>query len=300
MVTFPSVRDAAGGAVRLEYVPDAWFANGMNPVETRRVAELVLEPLLTSPDKSLGVIAISQKNRLVMIVTVTMKSLEMPPPLAELPLSVESMTFSVSELMMPAPLAELPLNVELVSVSVPALAMPPPFPPNTRPPEIVRPEIATSAPAVTLKIRNCGVAGSELRATVRAEASGPLRMMAVVRSGKANSSVIVPVPLGANVIVSSASVLASTIAARSEPPPSLFGFVTVIVLGTTHPSSVSTPGTRTVRGRLASRRRNLVVERPHQSDDPHRVGDEYHLGMNRSIYIFASYTRLFHEFKTAG
>ena len=94
-------------------------------------------------------------------------------------------------------------------------------------------------------------------------------MMAVARSGRAESSVIVPVAEGAKVIVSCAgSALASSIAARSEPLPSSFALVTVMVLSTTRPSSVSTPGTRTLRGRLAAAHRGHTADRPRTPSDP--------------------------------
>src|SRR5258705_13550652 len=121
--------------------------------------------------------------------------------------------------------------------------MQPPFPLKSRPPEIVSPEIATSAPTVTLRIRNSGVEGSGLRATVRADDPGPLRMMAVARSGRAESSVIVPVTPGANVIVSRPGFWsAKAIAARSDPGPESLVLVTVNVVQITVAGSEAIAG----------------------------------------------------------
>lgn len=67
LVTFPSASAADEAAVRLENVLGGAFADGINPREARRVAELVIEHFQKSPDYSLGVIAFSQaqQNRIL-------------------------------------------------------------------------------------------------------------------------------------------------------------------------------------------------------------------------------------------
>jgi very-short-patch-repair endonuclease len=67
LVTFPSVDDVAGRAVRFERIADGRFENGVNTVEARRVADLVMSHFRTTPDLSLGVIAFSlaQQNRIL-------------------------------------------------------------------------------------------------------------------------------------------------------------------------------------------------------------------------------------------
>jgi very-short-patch-repair endonuclease len=64
LVTFPSSRDVDGSAVRFEYVATGRFIDGVNAIEARRVAELVMDHFRDSPDESLGVIAFSQKQQL--------------------------------------------------------------------------------------------------------------------------------------------------------------------------------------------------------------------------------------------
>jgi very-short-patch-repair endonuclease len=63
LITFPSASEACGPAVTLRKVPDGRFKDGVNPVEARRVAELVLEHARTRPRNSLGVIAFSQRQQ---------------------------------------------------------------------------------------------------------------------------------------------------------------------------------------------------------------------------------------------
>ena len=63
LVTFPSVDDADGDAIRFEHVPSGRFVQGVNPIEARRVAELVIEHFRREPGKSLAVIAFSQRQQ---------------------------------------------------------------------------------------------------------------------------------------------------------------------------------------------------------------------------------------------
>ncbi len=60
LVTFPSTRDAAGDAVRWEYVPEGRWIDRKNIKEAERVADLVIDHFRSRPNKSLGVIAFSQ------------------------------------------------------------------------------------------------------------------------------------------------------------------------------------------------------------------------------------------------
>jgi len=63
LITFPSADEATGPAVRLERVPDGRFADGVNVTEARRVAAMVMDHARTTPDRSLGVIAFSQRQQ---------------------------------------------------------------------------------------------------------------------------------------------------------------------------------------------------------------------------------------------
>jgi very-short-patch-repair endonuclease len=63
LVTFPSADEAAGPAVTFVRVPEGRFKDGVNPIEAKRVAALVLEHARNTPDRSLGVIAFSQRQQ---------------------------------------------------------------------------------------------------------------------------------------------------------------------------------------------------------------------------------------------
>jgi len=63
LVTFPSVDDGSEPAVRFERVQNGVFEDGVNIPEARRVAELVVWHARTSPDRTLGVIAFSQRQQ---------------------------------------------------------------------------------------------------------------------------------------------------------------------------------------------------------------------------------------------
>src|SRR5262249_55984479 len=63
LVTFPSADEATAPAVGFVKVPDGRFKDGVNPVEAKRVAELVMEHARTNPGHSLGVIAFSQRQQ---------------------------------------------------------------------------------------------------------------------------------------------------------------------------------------------------------------------------------------------
>ncbi len=63
LVTFPSVYDARGDGVRLEHVPDGRWIDRRNQKEAERVVEMIVEHVRTSPDKSLGIIALNQSQQ---------------------------------------------------------------------------------------------------------------------------------------------------------------------------------------------------------------------------------------------
>ncbi|MCE9565716.1 MAG: DUF4011 domain-containing protein [Planctomycetes bacterium] len=63
LVTFPSADEATSRAVTFVKVTDGRFSDGVNPVEAKQVAALVLEHARTQPDRSLGVIAFSQRQQ---------------------------------------------------------------------------------------------------------------------------------------------------------------------------------------------------------------------------------------------
>jgi very-short-patch-repair endonuclease/DNA polymerase III delta prime subunit len=63
LVTFPSADEAATRAVTFVNVADGRFKDGVNVVEARRVAELVMQHARATPDQSLGVIAFSQRQQ---------------------------------------------------------------------------------------------------------------------------------------------------------------------------------------------------------------------------------------------
>lgn len=70
LVTFPSPDDLDGStAVALEYVENGrWRAKaGFNPVEARRVAELIVKHFQDTPAKSLGVITLNQRQQLAVL-----------------------------------------------------------------------------------------------------------------------------------------------------------------------------------------------------------------------------------------
>ncbi|WP_439628755.1 DUF4011 domain-containing protein [Gemmata sp.] len=63
LVTFPSADEGTTRAVTVERVAGGRFADGVNPVEARRVAQLVMDHARQTPGRSLGVIAFSQKQQ---------------------------------------------------------------------------------------------------------------------------------------------------------------------------------------------------------------------------------------------
>ena len=63
LVTFPSADEAATRAVQFVQVADGRFKDGVNPVEAKRVAALVMEHARATPEQSLGVIAFSQRQQ---------------------------------------------------------------------------------------------------------------------------------------------------------------------------------------------------------------------------------------------
>ncbi|MCA9034306.1 MAG: DUF4011 domain-containing protein [Planctomycetaceae bacterium] len=63
LVTFPSVKDAVGDAVRWEYVPDGRWVDRKNLKEAERVVDLVIDHFRNHSDRSLGVIAFNQTQQ---------------------------------------------------------------------------------------------------------------------------------------------------------------------------------------------------------------------------------------------
>lgn len=63
LVTFPSIRDASGDSVRLEFVPQGWWIDRKNLPEAERVADLVIAHLRTNARTSLGVIAFNSTQQ---------------------------------------------------------------------------------------------------------------------------------------------------------------------------------------------------------------------------------------------
>ncbi|WP_237225482.1 DUF4011 domain-containing protein [Rubinisphaera sp. JC750] len=63
LVTFPSIYDARGDGVRLEYVPDGRWMDSKNLKEAERIVEMIVEHVRTRPDKSLGVIALNRSQQ---------------------------------------------------------------------------------------------------------------------------------------------------------------------------------------------------------------------------------------------
>lgn len=63
LVTFPSIRDASGDAVRLEFVPQGRWIERANLPEAERVTDLIIHHLRTRPETSLGIIAFNQSQQ---------------------------------------------------------------------------------------------------------------------------------------------------------------------------------------------------------------------------------------------
>jgi very-short-patch-repair endonuclease len=64
LVTFPSVDDTdETPAVRFEYLADGRWTGGFNRVEARKVAQMVMDHVLSNPSWSLGVIAFSRRQQ---------------------------------------------------------------------------------------------------------------------------------------------------------------------------------------------------------------------------------------------
>src|SRR5215475_14338831 len=161
----------------------------------------------------------------------------------------------------PAKPAEFPEIVLSVMPRVPRLKIPPPLLsgyvlPPAIPPEMVRPEMLTVLPALTVKIRKFGVAlqvavaglpqglvspgvhtaplSEQIpagRRTVSTFAPGPLIVTSSARLGRALKSKIAPVTPESKLMVSAtpAFALASRMAWRKVPEPLSFVFVTVNV-----------------------------------------------------------------------
>jgi very-short-patch-repair endonuclease len=67
LITFPSVHDAGGCAVMLDYVADGRWqggsSGGFNAIEAGRVADLVIEHFKSGRNQSLGVVTMNQRQR---------------------------------------------------------------------------------------------------------------------------------------------------------------------------------------------------------------------------------------------
>jgi very-short-patch-repair endonuclease len=63
LITFPSADEAMSPAIAFVKVEGAVFKDGVNVVEAKRVAELVMEHARSKPEQSLGVIAFSQRQQ---------------------------------------------------------------------------------------------------------------------------------------------------------------------------------------------------------------------------------------------
>ncbi len=63
LVTFPSANEATGPAVKFVKIADGRFKDGVNPPEAKQVAAIVMEHARSTPDRSLGVIAFSQRQQ---------------------------------------------------------------------------------------------------------------------------------------------------------------------------------------------------------------------------------------------
>ncbi|HEV3385409.1 MAG TPA: AAA domain-containing protein [Gemmata sp.] len=63
LITFPSADEATGPAINFIKVPEGRFKDGINPIEAKQVAKLVMEHARSSPNLTLGVIAFSQRQQ---------------------------------------------------------------------------------------------------------------------------------------------------------------------------------------------------------------------------------------------
>jgi very-short-patch-repair endonuclease len=63
LITFPSADEATGAAITFVKVIDGRFKDGINPIEAKQVANLVMEHARNTPKLSLGVIAFSQRQQ---------------------------------------------------------------------------------------------------------------------------------------------------------------------------------------------------------------------------------------------
>ncbi|MBA4063659.1 MAG: hypothetical protein C0501_08095 [Isosphaera sp.] len=78
LVTFPSADEATARAVTFVRVADGRFLDGVNPVEAGRVADLVMEHARTQSDRSLGVIAFSQRQQDRILAEIEVRRRESP------------------------------------------------------------------------------------------------------------------------------------------------------------------------------------------------------------------------------
>jgi len=63
LITFPSADEATGPAINFVKVTDGRFKDGINPIEAKQLANLVMEHARNTPKLSLGVIAFSQRQQ---------------------------------------------------------------------------------------------------------------------------------------------------------------------------------------------------------------------------------------------
>ena len=166
----------------------------------------------------------------------------MPPPpvvaLAELPLTVQLVSVSDRRSVRPPPVpeAELPLTVQSVSVTEPpSLYRPPPFP-VVEPSVMVRPlKLAVTPPSTW----NTRLAPPPLTVSLLAPSPSIVTFTPIV-SGPEFSVIVSPLRLLAKLIVSPLE--AVVMAARSEPGPLSWLFMTVTVLSSVRSSIRSTRG----------------------------------------------------------
>ena len=190
------------------------------------------------------------------------------PPEARLFVKVDDVTVRLPSFSIPPPLPKLPMESALalllvmttwsrLSVAPASMRTPPPLVPTSCPLAIVRPEMATFAPAIS-KTRL-----ASLPLTDSLFAPGPLIVTLSVIDNSPLVSVMVPCSPLAKSIVS--PLWARPISARSEPVPWSCRFVTVKALGTLRSSSASRRSVCSRRFRWRSGAVGFLVTNPQRS-----------------------------------
>jgi hypothetical protein len=172
-------------------------------------------------------------------------------------------------LMAPPWRAELPVKVQLLRVSDDWLRMPPPI--------YVVPELPVVKPSRTvrpLRVTDLAVAATSntrerlLPLIVRLRSANPVMVTGcLMSSSPVDSEIVWPSRLGAKLTVS--PLWAAAIAARSEPEPLSFMFVTMTVLGTQR-SSISSS-----RGRNAGRAAQDVLRDDGRAERATRLANQW-------------------------